>query len=267
MVANMDRRDFLKTGSIATVGTYLAGSTKTHLMAAPEAEPAKPIAANDHIQIALIGAGGQGQGDTKQAALVPGVKVVAAADCYDGCLDHAKELWGNDILATRDYNEILARKDIDAVIIGTPDHWHMQASVDAMNAGKDVYCEKPMIHLYSDGPKIIDAWRKTGRIMQIGQPAREFHHLPQGERTAGRGRHRHAQHGDRLVRPQFGARRVGIHGSLRCLAGHLRLAALARHGAARFPSTANTSSSGASGRLTEAAWRAICSSTCSAACT
>jgi predicted dehydrogenase len=164
----MDRRDFLKAGSIATVGTYFAGSRKMHLMAAPQAEPPKAIAANDHIQIALIGAGGQGQGDTKTAAQVPGVKVVAAADCYDGCLEHAKELWGKDILTTRDYNEILARKDIDAVIIGTPDHWHMQASVDAMNAGKDVYCEKPMIHLYSDGPKIIDVWRKTNRIMQVG---------------------------------------------------------------------------------------------------
>jgi predicted dehydrogenase len=164
----MDRRDFLKNGSIATVGTYFTGSTQTHLMAAPQQEPAKPIAANDHIQIALIGAGGQGQGDAKQAAQVPGAKIVAVADCYDGCLAHAKELWGNDIQTTRDYNEILARKDIDAVIIGTPDHWHMQASVDAMNAGKDVYCEKPMIHLYSDGPKIIDAWRKSGRIMQVG---------------------------------------------------------------------------------------------------
>ncbi|MDR3676708.1 MAG: Gfo/Idh/MocA family oxidoreductase [Acidobacteriota bacterium] len=167
-MAKMDRRGFLKSGSIATVGTYLAGSTRTHLLAAPVAEPAKPIAANDHIQIALIGAGGQGQGDTKVAAMVPGVKVVAAADCYDGCLQHARELWGKDILTTRDYNEILARKDIDAVIIGTPDHWHMKASIDAMNAGKDVYCEKPMIHLYSDGPKIIEAWRKTNRIMQIG---------------------------------------------------------------------------------------------------
>jgi len=167
-MAKMDRRDFLRTGSIATVGTYLAGSTKTHLMAASAPEPARPIAANDHIQIALIGAGGQGQVDTEIAAMVPGVKVVAAADCYNGCLDHAKELWGDDILATRDYNEILARKDIDAVVIATPDHWHMQASVDAMNAGKDVYCEKPMIHVYDDGPKIIDTWRKTNRIMQIG---------------------------------------------------------------------------------------------------
>ncbi len=156
----------MKSGSIA--GTYFVGGTKTHLMAFEEPEPAKPIAPNEHIQIALIGAGGQGQGDTRMAALMPGVKVVAAADCYDGCLEHAKELWGQDIQATKDYNEILARKDVDAVIIGTPDHWHMQASVDAMNAGKDVYCEKPMIHLYSDGPKIIDTWKKTNRIMQIG---------------------------------------------------------------------------------------------------
>ena len=116
---------------MATAGTYFVGSTKTHLMAAPEAEPARPIAANDHIQIALIGAGGQGQGDTKESRRpVPGVKVVAVADCYNGCLEHAKELWGKDIQTTRDYNEILARKDVDAVIIGTPDHWHMQASVD-----------------------------------------------------------------------------------------------------------------------------------------
>jgi predicted dehydrogenase len=167
-MSNMDRRGFLKTGSIATVGSYFVGSTKMHLMATPEPEPAKPIAANDHIQIALIGAGGQGQEDTKIAARVPGVKVVAASDCYNGCLDRAKELWGKDILTTRDYKEILDRKDVDAVIIGTPDHWHMQASVDAMNAGKDVYCEKPMIHVYADGPKIIDTWRKTNRIMQVG---------------------------------------------------------------------------------------------------
>ena len=81
---------------------------------------------------------------------------------------HCKELWGDDVFTTRDYNEILARKDIDAVIIGTPDHWHKQASVDAMKAGKDVYCEKPMIHLYSDGPEMIEAARSTKRILQIG---------------------------------------------------------------------------------------------------
>jgi predicted dehydrogenase len=139
-----------------------------HALASMQDEPAKPVAANDHIQIALIGAGGQGQGDTKAAVQVPGVKLVAVADCYDGRLEHSKEIWGNDTFTTRDYHEILARKDIDAVIIGTPDHWHKQASVDAMKAGKDVYCEKPMIHLYSDGPEMIETARTTNRILQVG---------------------------------------------------------------------------------------------------
>jgi predicted dehydrogenase len=131
-------------------------------------QDARPVAANDHIQIALIGAGGQGQGDTAVALRVPGVKLVAVADCYDGRLEHCKELWGDDIFTTRDYAEILARKDIDAVIIATPDHWHKRTSVDAMRAGKDVYCEKPMIHHYSDGPEMIETARATKRILQVG---------------------------------------------------------------------------------------------------
>jgi len=168
MAGNVGRRDFLKAGGIMTAGTFISGGITYHAMAQEQGEPAKPVAANDHLQIALIGAGGQGQYDTRTAALVPGVKVRAAADCYDGRLAHAKELWGDDIQTTRDYAEILARKDIDAVIIGTPDHWHMRAAVDAMQAGKDVYLEKPMIHLYSDGPKIIAAAARTGRILQVG---------------------------------------------------------------------------------------------------
>ena len=164
----LNRRNFLKTAGATAAGTLAARAGRTHLLAQPQGEPAKSVAANDHIQIALIGAGGQGQGDTKVALRVPGVKLVAVADCYTGRLAHSKELWGDDILTTRDYAEILARKDIDAVIIGTPDHWHKQASVDAMNAGKDVYCEKPMIHLYSDGAEMIETARRTNRIIQIG---------------------------------------------------------------------------------------------------
>jgi predicted dehydrogenase len=126
------------------------------------------MAANDHLQIALIGAGIQGQGDTKVALQVPGVKLVAVADCYNGRLAHAKELWGMDLFTTRDYREILARKDIDAVIIATPDHWHKQAAIDAMRAGKDVYLEKPMIHAYQEGPEIIETAGSTQRILQVG---------------------------------------------------------------------------------------------------
>ena len=162
----LNRRSFLKAAGTVTAQTLVA--TKLHALTAVQDEPTRPSGANDQIQFALIGAGIQGQGDTKVAVQVPGVKLVAVADCYDGRLAHAKELWGSDIFTTRDYHEILARKDIDAVIIATPDHWHKRAAIDAMKAGKDVYCEKPMIHLYADGPEIIEAARSTNRIIQIG---------------------------------------------------------------------------------------------------
>ncbi len=163
---NLNRRTFLKTVGLATAET-LVGSN-LHVLAETQSEAATPAAANDHIQFALIGAGIRGQGITKVAVQVPGTKLVAVSDTYQGRRDHAKELWGNDIFTTVDYKEILARKDIDAVVIATPDHWHKQIAVDAMHAGKDVYCEKPMIHLYSDGPEMIDAARSTNRILQIG---------------------------------------------------------------------------------------------------
>jgi predicted dehydrogenase len=162
----MNRRSFLKAASATAAGSVLG--TNVHALSAAAFQEPGPIAKNDHLQIALIGAGIQGQGDTRVALQVPGIKLLAVADCYQGRLDHTKELWGNDLFTTRDYTQILARNDIDAVIIATPDHWHKQAAVDSMRAGKDVYCEKPMIHLYSDGPEMIKTARSTNRILQIG---------------------------------------------------------------------------------------------------
>src|SRR5450755_616324 len=124
--------------------------------------------ANDSIQIALIGAGGMGMGDTGLALSIPGVKLVAVCDVYDGRLARAKERWGNQLFTTRDYREVLARKDVDAVIVATPDHWHQRISIDAMHAGKDVYCEKPMVHAIGEGAAMIEAQQRTGRILQIG---------------------------------------------------------------------------------------------------
>ena len=162
----LNRRNFLKVAGTATAAT--AFGVKTHAIALTPAEPVAPVAPNDHIQLALIGAGIQGQGDTKTAVQVPGVKLVAVADAYNGRLEHSKELWGNDIFTTRDYKEILSRKDVDAVLIGTPDHWHKQIAVDAMKQGKDVYCEKPMVHVHGEGPEMIEAARSTNRILEIG---------------------------------------------------------------------------------------------------
>ncbi len=124
--------------------------------------------ANDQINIALIGAGGMGTQDTLTALKVPGTKLVAICDLYDGRLEDGKKKWGADIFTTRSYKEILNRKEVDAVIIGTPDHWHQQISVDAMRAGKHVYCEKPMVHGISEGPAVIKAQQETGKIFQVG---------------------------------------------------------------------------------------------------
>src|SRR3954471_4755494 len=161
----LNRRTFLQ--SAAKTATIAAAATRLHPLIAQTSAPGQH-SPNDVIQLALIGAGIQGQGDTRTALQVPGVKLVAVADCYDGRLAHCKELWGADVVTTRDYREILARKDVDAVLIATPDHWHKTAATDAMKAGKDVYLEKPMIHIYPDGPEIINTAKSTNRILQVG---------------------------------------------------------------------------------------------------
>ncbi len=138
------------------------------LAAAQGPEAASKIAANDTIQVALIGAGGMGFGDARMAGSLPGVKLVAACDLYDGRLKRAREVFGNDMAVTRDYREVLARRDVDAVIIATPDHWHFQIAADALAAGKDVYLEKPMVQKIEQGKPLIDAAARSGRILQVG---------------------------------------------------------------------------------------------------
>ncbi len=154
------RRQFLTS---AAAGAALG----VPLRAAAVNKTAK-IAANDKIQIALIGCGGMGQADARSSVSTGMSKLVAACDCYDGRLEHMKELYGADIFTTKHYNEVLERKDIDAIIVGTPDHWHRQVSIDAMRAGKDVYCEKPMVQHIDDGSPVVEAYHANNRIMQVG---------------------------------------------------------------------------------------------------
>ena len=120
------------------------------------------------VRIALIGKGTQGTSDTRTALRVPGVNLVAVCDLYDARLQNAKQEWGNDVFTTREYKEILSRNDIDAVIIGTSDHWHQVISIEAMKAGKHVYCEKPVIHKATEAEDLIKAKEQSGCVFQSG---------------------------------------------------------------------------------------------------
>jgi len=132
------------------------------------AEAPQNVAPSDRVRVALIGNGIQGSGDARTSLATGGVDLVAVSDVYQGRLVRAKEVWGDHLFTSRDYREVLARPDVDAVIIATPDHWHRKIAVDAMNAGKDVYCEKPMVQLIDDGKEVIETQKRTGRIMQVG---------------------------------------------------------------------------------------------------
>jgi predicted dehydrogenase len=160
------RRAFLQGGAAAAAGSYIASKT-IFLEAQPM--PARPVAPSDRVRFGMIGIGMQGSGLLGMAITIPGVECVAAADLYDGRHILAQEITGNTSLpTTRHYQELLDRKDIDCIVAAVPDHWHKRVVVDACNAGKDIYCEKPMSHTVADGFAMVDAAQKNNRIVQIG---------------------------------------------------------------------------------------------------
>jgi predicted dehydrogenase len=136
----------------------------------PEAIPAawQAVAPSDRVRFAIIGIGMQGSNLLSTAVALPGAECVAACDLYDGRHTLSREIAGNKIRTTRKYQEVLDDKEIDCIIAAVPDHWHKQVVVDALAAGKDVYCEKPMSHSPADGLAMVAAAKKTDRIVQIG---------------------------------------------------------------------------------------------------
>ena len=165
--SSFSRRQFLGV-SAAAAGASLAGKT---ILLAPEplfASPL-PVSPSDRIRFGIVGIGMQGSGLLSSAIELPGVECVKACDLYDGRHTLAREITNKpDLSATRRYQELLADKDIDCIIAAVPDHWHKQIVVDAVSAGKDIYCEKPMSHTAAEGVEMVNAQKRTGRIIQIG---------------------------------------------------------------------------------------------------
>jgi predicted dehydrogenase len=170
MKGNPSRRKFLQ--QLGSSSLLLAAGSLTSLASDEKNERLisykRKISSNDKIRIATIGMGIMGNADTDTALKVPGVELAAACDLYTGRLDRVKEKYGAQVFTTRDYRELLLRKDIDAIVIATSDNWHARVAIEAMNSGKAVYCEKPVVQKLSDGLPVIQARNKTNKPMQVG---------------------------------------------------------------------------------------------------
>ena len=159
---SINRRQFFEKSSLLAAATAAVG-----------ARPARAQINNSAgvspqpVGLGFVGVGIRGNLLMEAAAGISGVELIAAADCYTGHLDRAKELFSG-VATTRDYREVLARPDVDAVVIATPDHWHLTMVKEALAAGKHVYIEKPLTHSWEEGEEFIAAAEKSGKVVQVG---------------------------------------------------------------------------------------------------
>lgn len=160
MINNITRRTALET-----FGVTLAAGTMLH--GAP----------SETIRLGCIGTGGRCRALMKSLLTIPNVSIVALSDVRLDALAQAKALAGDKVTTFSDYRKLLDDKTIDAVVIGSPDHWHVPMTIDGVAAGKDVYVEKPLTHSLEEGEKVIQSVRKSKQVVQIGTQQRSMEHI------------------------------------------------------------------------------------------
>jgi len=168
MTDELNRREFMKRAAMTGASAGLAMT----------ALPGRTGGANERVVVGVIGTGRQGLDDLQDFAKQPDVEIAAVCDVYRPNLDKGLEAAGGKaVKASKDFREILDRKDIDAVIVGTPDHWHALPTVLACQAGKDVYVEKPIATTIEEGRRMVEAARKYNRVVQVGTQQRSGVHF------------------------------------------------------------------------------------------
>lgn len=175
---DLSRRDFLRNSA---AGAALLGGLA----------PARVLGANDRIRVGILGTGERAQYLMTLFNKVPNTEIVAVCDVYEPHREAALRIaaFGTpDVKAHSDYREVLDRKDVDAVVVGAPDHWHKPMLVAAVRAGKDVYCEKPAIHAIEEGPEMIAAVEETKRVVQTGMQQRSWDHYRLGKQIVDSGK-------------------------------------------------------------------------------
>lgn len=154
------RRDFLKAAGLAVAAPYFWTASRAQAQ----------LSANDKLGVGCIGVGGRGSGIGNECCRQAGVKVA----CADVDLSHAERFAAGDsaVKIYQDYRKLLEHKDIDIVTIGTPDHWHVKIAIEALQAGKHVYCEKPLTLTIDEGKKLREVVRQSGKVFQVGTQQR-----------------------------------------------------------------------------------------------
>lgn len=172
----MKRRDFIRSGAVALAGFTIL---PRHVLGGTHF-----TAPSDQINLGIIGCGAQGRW-TLAPEFARRANLIAASDCESRQLQAMQEIIEAETIKAKgqaykgfkqyaDYHELLDRKDIDAVIIATPDHWHAVMTIEACRAGKDVYVEKPMSHSIAEGRAMADAVKKYNRVLQVGNMQRSW---------------------------------------------------------------------------------------------
>jgi predicted dehydrogenase len=164
----MQRRQFLSRAATGAALTALSAG--------------RVFGANDRVRVGLIGCGVRGNFVGRLMNQVPGTAFVAACDVYEPHANRAAEWAGPDCRAERDFRRVLDRKEVDAVLVATPDHWHAIPTVLACQAGKDVYVEKPLAHNVREGRAMVTAARKYDRVVQTGTQHRSSPHYAEAAR-------------------------------------------------------------------------------------
>ncbi len=165
--SKINRREFIKQSAVTGAGAGLTLGLSNRARAS-NVEYDRNDSPNERITIGFIGVGARAQDVMDDVLNLPGFEVVAVCDAYQGRIQRAVERTGGRAKVYKDHRELLAAPGIDAVYIGTPDHLHKTHAVAALEAGKDVYIEKPLTYTVDDGLEIIAAIKKTGRILQVG---------------------------------------------------------------------------------------------------
>lgn len=166
-----------RRGFVVRAAGIAAGAS----LSQPAASWAKVRGSNDRVRLGAIGVGSRGRDVLAHLLAVPNVEVIALADVYREALDQTVAKVGGSPQRHVDYRALLDNKDVDAVLIATPDHWHAQTTIDAVRAGKDVYVEKPLTRTLKEGERLVRAVKDSGRVVQVGLQQRSGSHYQQAK--------------------------------------------------------------------------------------